>query len=206
MPETTSAGAVVFLECSGHLLGLAFMIGLTINGVPVYASGFAGHFVNARPCGLALHWRIGNFRVSTIGDYRPDDRQTAQEVGVGRYSETMVFVVRDDGTPEGEVVDWIGIGAWVAHNSADTRAAEALHYAVATAVSVCVLHGVSDTDKVVETVDARLPPTRGEIAAAIAQAVPAEMRNDLRVALDHAEATGNATPARAVSPTCSSSP
>lgn len=61
--------------------------------------GYAGHFIAARGCRFHLHTRIGDYTVSTLGDYYPSDADPdgpPTEVGLGRLYETMVFAVVDD--------------------------------------------------------------------------------------------------------------
>jgi hypothetical protein len=68
--------------------------------------GHAGHFIAADSCMFRLHTRIGDKRISTIGDYYPAGHEGAQpqEIGWGRTHETFVFEV--DGPGEGVVRTW----------------------------------------------------------------------------------------------------
>lgn len=81
--------------------------------------GYPGHFVAAASCRLHLHTRVGDYRISTVGDYRPDkvfeqgrlrDRTSgdgAEEIGANRKYETFVFRVTGHGEHgEGEVSEW----------------------------------------------------------------------------------------------------
>jgi hypothetical protein len=120
---------------------------LTMFGVPVHVSGVAGHFCAADKCVLRLHWRIGNYRISTIGGYRGDPKSDAfSTVGYKRsepaYSETMIFALRDDGTEEGDPTSWTEL---TGHRltDPDTRAAERQHYVIAGAVAKAVASGRS---------------------------------------------------------------
>jgi len=70
--------------------------------------GYAGHFVAASSCRMHLHTRVGDYRISTVGDYRPDGNGSpAEEIGAGRKYETFVFRVTGEGEHgEGEVTEW----------------------------------------------------------------------------------------------------
>ena len=70
--------------------------------------GTAGHFIGARNCHLHLNTRVGNYRISTIGMYRPPySPDQDKEVGWGRTAETFVFRVEGFGEHgEGEISDW----------------------------------------------------------------------------------------------------
>lgn len=93
--------------------------------------GHAGHFIGASRCLFHLHTRIGDYRISTVGNYFPregDDEPTT--VGIARLYETYVFRISgecsdcDPPCGQGEVEDWSEIDALPA-NYAD--AAEANH-------------------------------------------------------------------------------
>jgi hypothetical protein len=82
--------------------------------------GYPGHMIASDSCLLHLHTRVGDYRVSTVGDYHPSDlhdprggrTKEAQNIGVGRKYETFVFRVSGDGEHgEGEVDDWGEIDA-----------------------------------------------------------------------------------------------
>jgi hypothetical protein len=121
---------------------------LSLHGVPVYVSGVAGHFVDADKCAVRLHWRVGDFRVSTVGAHR-----AGETIGAERYSETAVFRVRDRiGEPEGKVVGWNPIITVWAPQSGDSREAERLHYEVATTVARAVASGWVGDDDIWEVV------------------------------------------------------
>jgi hypothetical protein len=71
--------------------------------------GYAGHFVASKSCHFHLHTRVGNYRISTVGDYHPDGQKEAKPIGAGPDSlyETYVFVVQGHGQHgEGEVTEW----------------------------------------------------------------------------------------------------
>lgn len=70
--------------------------------------GYAGHFIAAQYCRLHLHTRVGDWRVSTVGDYHPPHRENEREmIGCDRYFETFVFPVSGHGEHgEGVVADW----------------------------------------------------------------------------------------------------
>lgn len=72
--------------------------------------GYPGHFCGADRCRLHLNTRVGDYRISTVGDYWPRDGQGPQDVGAGRKYETFVFRVEGKGHHgEGEVVSWLEI-------------------------------------------------------------------------------------------------
>lgn len=69
--------------------------------------GYAGHFIGSRSCLLHLHTRVGNYRISTVGDYHPSGVADPKDIGAGRKYETFVFHVQGEGSHgEGSVVDW----------------------------------------------------------------------------------------------------
>lgn len=61
--------------------------------------GLPGHFVGGRDCRLHLSTRVGDLRVSTVGDYHPPGHTEdgPKEIGWGRLYETMVFPVDGHG-------------------------------------------------------------------------------------------------------------
>jgi hypothetical protein len=88
--------------------------------------GHAGHFVASRSCGFRLSTRIGDYRISTVGDYYPDgwEDEKPKEIGLGRTHETFVF--RVSGPGEGEA-PWSEIDTDVYH---DCEAARGGHMAM----------------------------------------------------------------------------
>ena len=78
--------------------------------------GYAGHFIGSSSCLLHLHTRVGDYRISTVGDYHPADlddapryrpTKEAEEIGCDRKYETYVFRVTGHGEHgEGEVVSF----------------------------------------------------------------------------------------------------
>lgn len=72
--------------------------------------GYGGHFIGWRNCRFHLHTRVGDYRISTVGDYHPpsNPKNEPEPLGLGPDSlyETMVFRVEGHGTHgEGEFVD-----------------------------------------------------------------------------------------------------
>lgn len=62
-----------------------------------------GHLIVADQCRFFLHTRVGKWRISTIGDWRPEHADGERwDIGLDRAYETMVFELGDDGEP----VDW----------------------------------------------------------------------------------------------------
>lgn len=58
--------------------------------------GQPGHFILSDYCHHHLCTRIGDYLVSTVGDFRPNSPDSPQrEIGVGRLYETYVFNVKD---------------------------------------------------------------------------------------------------------------
>lgn len=88
-------------------------------------TGYQGHLIST--CRFFLTTRVGNYRISTVGDYR--DRHGKREtIGIDRYFETMVFELADDGTPEGEVKDFGSSADYEAYQ--ESRDAEVGHHAM----------------------------------------------------------------------------
>lgn len=58
--------------------------------------GTAGHFIGSRHCQFRLNTHIGNFRVSTVGEYL-DSNGEKMRLGAGEdpFYETMVFKLGD---------------------------------------------------------------------------------------------------------------
>ncbi len=55
--------------------------------------GCAGHLIVASNCRWKRHTQVGNYRISSIGDYYPRDAKKRDTIGAGEDSffETMVF-------------------------------------------------------------------------------------------------------------------
>jgi hypothetical protein len=76
--------------------------------------GCAGHFIAASSCRFHRHTQVGDFRVSTVGDYYPLDGRKRTPLGAdpASFFETMVFrtVKAANAGNEGcgcrEVLDW----------------------------------------------------------------------------------------------------
>ncbi len=64
--------------------------------------GQAGHFCAAKSCRYHLHTHVGNWCISTVGEYFPPSENGEMESlgGGGFYYETMVFELAD-----GEIID-----------------------------------------------------------------------------------------------------
>lgn len=66
---------------------------------------YPGHFIASARCQFRRHTSVnGRYRISTVGDYRPDTRRFPEDaemelIGLGRTFETMVFVLGQDGQP-----------------------------------------------------------------------------------------------------------
>ena len=83
--------------------------------------GHAGHLIVSKQCRFHLHTRIGDYRISTVGDYYPDGwtKDEPETVGLNRTHETFVFRVSGDG--EGEPDDWSEIDSTGYNDCEDAR-------------------------------------------------------------------------------------
>lgn len=76
--------------------------------------GCAGHLIVAHKCHWRRHTQVGNYRVSTVGNYFPYRDKPRETIGAGEHSffETLVFETTDEQDPENEscgcraVKDW----------------------------------------------------------------------------------------------------
>ena len=59
--------------------------------------GHAGHLIVAFDCRFHLTTRVGNYRISTVGDWQERKGDEPKEIGAGRTHETYVFRTDDDG-------------------------------------------------------------------------------------------------------------
>lgn len=66
--------------------------------------GRAGHFIGAKDCRFHMHHGAGRYCVSTVGDYHPSGQIEAEEIGLDRKYETMVFDKRAKSSR------WEGVG------------------------------------------------------------------------------------------------
>jgi hypothetical protein len=81
--------------------------------------GCPGHFIAVRSCHFRRHTQVGDYRVSTIGDYFPGypKENSRETIGSGdkEFFETMVFkltkakIANNDGCGCREVADYGGI-------------------------------------------------------------------------------------------------
>lgn len=84
--------------------------------------GCAGHFICSSSCRFRRHTQIGNYRISTVGDYYysptgRDEDEKRKTVGIGKkdFFETMVFKTSrkrasgNDGCGCRHVEDWGGL-------------------------------------------------------------------------------------------------
>ena len=59
--------------------------------------GYAGHFIGAPMCLFIITTQVGNYLISSVGDYRPKGCYEKQEiVGGGKLFETMVFMTTEN--------------------------------------------------------------------------------------------------------------
>lgn len=71
--------------------------------------GYAGHFIGGKSCAYHLATRIGDYLISTVGDYRPRGQDHAEPIGAGEDAlfETMVFpCAGEEETGDPIVTDW----------------------------------------------------------------------------------------------------
>ena len=53
--------------------------------------GCAGHLIVANRCRWKRHTQVGNFRISSIGDYYLDNKRQTLGASPNSFFETMVF-------------------------------------------------------------------------------------------------------------------
>lgn len=89
---------------------------------------FQGHF--CLPCAFVRHTRVGNYRISTVGEAEGFRFQPIGGAGTdprgGRIYETVVFALEDDGTPWGDVANWgeiDGAAYWTREDAEEGHAA-----------------------------------------------------------------------------------
>lgn len=62
---------------------------------------YPGHFIASANCRMHLNTRVGNWRISTLGDYWPHpiggDQLRRSEIGWQRFYETAIVEVEGDG-------------------------------------------------------------------------------------------------------------
>lgn len=51
--------------------------------------GYTKHFIGGDKCKFSMATKVGNYIISTVGDYQPSGKMV--EIGAGRMFETMVF-------------------------------------------------------------------------------------------------------------------
>lgn len=65
--------------------------------------GQPGHFIGAEQCRFHLHTHVGSYCVSTVGNYfpkaTPGNEGKREEVGDGRFFETVVFRLGENDAP-----------------------------------------------------------------------------------------------------------
>jgi len=59
--------------------------------------GNAGHFCNSRKCRFHMCTEVGDYLVSTVGEYYPHSQDTMETLGAGAndFYETYVFKILD---------------------------------------------------------------------------------------------------------------
>ena len=72
--------------------------------------GYAGHFIAARWCVFHLTTRVGDFIISTLGDYRPcSEKHERDTLGAGPddlYEVMVCPVAREGECPVGHPATW----------------------------------------------------------------------------------------------------
>jgi len=53
--------------------------------------GCPGHFIAVSSCRWRRHTQVGNYRVSSVGDYFPNGKRDTIGAGTDAFFETMVF-------------------------------------------------------------------------------------------------------------------
>lgn len=64
--------------------------------------GCTGHLCVAARCGWKRHTRVGNYRISSVGNYYPSSDSERETIGWDRYFETMVFKLTGEETADSE--------------------------------------------------------------------------------------------------------
>ena len=83
--------------------------------VKIIELGCAGHLIVANRCRWKRHTQVGNFRISTIGEYYLDNVRQTLGATPESYFETMVFetngeqVNGNEGCGCQEVIEWLEI-------------------------------------------------------------------------------------------------
>jgi len=62
-----------------------------VNEQKITELGCAGHLIVSNRCRWKRHTQVGNFRISTIGDYYYDGKRQSLDYPANLYFETMVF-------------------------------------------------------------------------------------------------------------------
>jgi hypothetical protein len=76
--------------------------------------GCAGHFIAADSCRYRRHTQVGNYRISTFGNYFPAGERERREVGCDRFFETEVFETSDEPAYESEGCGCMTVVSWSA--------------------------------------------------------------------------------------------
>lgn len=85
--------------------------------------GFAGHFIGGSSCLFHLTTRVGDVRVSTVGDFWPPGHTGDEPKPIGGGGATYeTFVFRVQGPHEGDVTDWSEIDSERYTSSEDAEA------------------------------------------------------------------------------------
>lgn len=62
--------------------------------------GCAGHLCVASSCHWRRHTRVGDYRISTLGDYYQSGSDERETIGCDRYFETKVFRITGESTDD----------------------------------------------------------------------------------------------------------
>jgi len=85
------------------------------HGIERIELGCAGHFIGGRSCHWHRHTQVGNYRVSSVGDYYPNEKRETLGASADSFFETYVFKTTDalakgnDGCGCREVAEWCEI-------------------------------------------------------------------------------------------------
>lgn len=77
--------------------------------------GCPGHFIAARSCRWRRHTQVGDYRVSSVGDYYPDHKSSEREtIGAGddSFFETMVFKTNGTAVHGSEGCGCVDVESW----------------------------------------------------------------------------------------------
>ncbi len=90
--------------------------------------GCAGHLIVSNRCRWKRHTQVGNYRISTIGEYWLDDERQTIGATPNSYFETMVFLTTgeqvegNEGCGCQQVKEWMEIDSSIYATAGDAQA------------------------------------------------------------------------------------